>query len=96
MGCNLLIVNLNNLEVIDTMKDGGRLEGAAASILDDCFHFVCDFPISRFEHCNRQVNKVDEELARMARFSLTYDWFQEPLNEIVSILINDVMVISNE
>ena len=55
---------------------------------EDCFHYVCDFVMTRFEHCNREANKVAHELARLARFSLTSDWFKEPSNEIVMILTN--------
>ncbi|XBI64051.1 hypothetical protein VPH35_044312 [Triticum aestivum] len=95
-GCNRIIINSDNLEVIETMQDGGQSAGAAAAIFEDRFHYACDFFMTRFEHCNREANKVAHELARLARFSLTSDWFEEPLSEIVMILIDDVMVISNE
>ena len=39
---------------------------------------------------------VSHALGRLARFSLTHNWFEEPLNEIVPILINDVTVISDD
>ena len=52
--------------------------------------------MTRFEHYNREENKVAHELARLARFSSTSDLFEEPLNEIVMILTNDVLIISNE
>ena len=70
--------------------------GAAATFFDDCFYYACDFVITSFEHYNRETNKVAHELARLARFSLTSDWFEESLPEIVSILINDLLLISNE
>ncbi|KAF7005317.1 hypothetical protein CFC21_020442 [Triticum aestivum] len=95
-GCNRLIINSDKLEGIDTMNDGGQSAGAAAAIFDDCFHYACDFVIPRFEHCNREANKVAHELARLARFSSTSDWFEEPLNEIVMILTNDLLLITNE
>ncbi|XBJ13296.1 hypothetical protein VPH35_017677 [Triticum aestivum] len=95
-GCNRLIINSDNLEVIETMQDGGQSTGVAAAIFDDCFHYACDFIMTRFEHCNREANRVAHELARLARFSSTLDWFEEPINEIVLILTNDVLVISNE
>ena len=60
------------------------MRGRQSSMI--CFHYVCDFIITRFEHCNREANKVVHELAR----------FDESLNEIVTILTNDVLVISNE
>ena len=69
--------------------------GMAAAIFDDCFHYACDFVTTRFEHCNRETNKVVHELARLARFSSTSDLFEEPPNEIVMILTNVVLIISN-
>ncbi|XBI48988.1 hypothetical protein VPH35_112626 [Triticum aestivum] len=85
-GCNRLIINSDNLEVIYTMQDGGQSAGVAAAIFDDCFHYACDF----------KANKVAHELAKLARFSLTSVWFEEPVDEIVMILMNDVLLISNE
>ena len=41
---------------------------------------IIDFPICRFEHCNIVANKVTHELARLARFQLPVDWFEEPLD----------------
>ena len=95
-GCNRLIINSDNMKVIDTMQDGGQSASTTTTIFDDCFHYACDFITTRFEHCNREANKVAHELARLARFSLTSDWFEEPLNEIVMLLANDVLFISNE
>ena len=36
-GCNRLIVNSDNMEVIDTMKNRGQSAGAATTIFEDCF-----------------------------------------------------------
>ena len=83
------------MEVIDTMKNKGRSAGAAAAVFDDCYFLACDFPLTNFEHCNREANKVAHELARLAKFSETREWFEEPLVEIVQPLIDDVTVISN-
>ena len=66
------------------------------TIFDGCFHLACDFPLSRFEHCNREANNVAHVLANLAKFSFISDWFEEPHNDIVPILINDVSIISNE
>ena len=55
---------------------------------------TCDFPTAGFEHCNRETNMVAHELARVARFSTTYDWPEEPLNYIVTLLLDDVTAIS--
>ena len=59
------------MKVVHTTNDGGQSAGAAAAIFDDCFHYACDFVTARFEHYNREANKVAHELARLARFSLT-------------------------
>ncbi|XBI72514.1 hypothetical protein VPH35_066452 [Triticum aestivum] len=95
-GCNRIIINSDNLKVIETMQDGGQSADAAAAIFDDCFHYACDFVMTRFEHCYKEANKVAHELAILARFSLTSDYFEVPLNEIVVILTNDVTVILNK
>ena len=94
-GCNRLIVNSDNTEVIDTMKNGGQSAGAVTVVFDDCYFMSCEFTITRFEHCNREANKVAHEIARLANFFVTRDWFEEPMVDIVSLLIDDVTVISN-
>ncbi|KAI4971715.1 hypothetical protein ZWY2020_002629 [Hordeum vulgare] len=94
--CNRLIINSDNMKVIETMKEGGRSAGATTAIFDDCFHFACDFVASRFEHCNTEANKVAHEFARLAKFSRASHWFDEPPDEVVSLLLNDVLIISNE
>ncbi|KAI5006703.1 hypothetical protein ZWY2020_033946 [Hordeum vulgare] len=94
--CNRLIINSDNMEVIETMKDGGRSAGSAAAIFDDCFHYACNFVATKFEHRNREANKVAHELVRLARFSRASDWFEESPVEVVTLLLNDVLIISNE
>ena len=56
---------------------------------------ACDFPQTSFEHCNREANKVAHELARLAKCSMTRDWIEEPTDNIVCLLIDDVTFISN-
>ena len=45
-GSNRLIVNSDNMEVIDTTKNGGHTAGAAAAVFDDCYFLACDFFVS--------------------------------------------------
>ena len=90
-GCNRLVINSDNMEVIETMNNGGRSSSIAAVVFDDCYFLACDFPITKFEHCNREANRVAHELAKLARFSSSLNWFEEPLSEIVPLLINDVL-----
>ncbi|XBH88029.1 hypothetical protein VPH35_075380 [Triticum aestivum] len=94
-GCNRLDVNSDNIEVINTMKNGGQSAGAAAAVFDDCYFLACDFSLTRFEHCNREANRVAHELARLAKISVTNEYFEEPMDEIVPLLMDDVTVICN-
>ena len=93
-GCNRLVVNSDNTEVIEIMENGGHSAGAAAAVFDDCYFIACDFPLSSFEHCNKDANKVVLELARLAKVSKPMVDF-EPMSEIVSLLMDVVTVISN-
>ena len=49
------------------------MSGAAAALFDDCYFIASDLPVVRFEHCNREANKVAHEIARLAKFSATTD-----------------------
>ena len=82
-GCNRLDLNSDNIEVINTIKNGGQSAGAAAAVFDDCYFLACDFPLSRFEHCNTEANKMAHKLARLAKVTMTRDCFKEPMDEIL-------------
>lgn len=73
-GHNRVVINSDNLEVIDTMNNGGRSAGVVAAIFDDFYFLACDFPISCL-HCNREANRVAHELARLTKFSSTVECF---------------------
>ena len=62
-------------------------------MFDDCYFMACDFPLVGFEHCNKEANKVAHEIARVAKFSETRDWFEEPMSDIVPFPIDDVTII---
>ena len=94
-GCNRLVINSTNMEVIDTMKNEGRSTGAGGVGFDDYYFLACVFPLSSFEHCNREANMVAHELARLAKFSNSRDLFEEFMDEILPLIIVDVTVISN-
>ena len=42
--CNHIEVNSDNIEVIETMKNGGRSFGLSVTVFDDIYHLACDFP----------------------------------------------------
>lgn len=42
-GCNRLVINSDNIEVIETMNNGGRSSSTAAAVFDNCYFLACDF-----------------------------------------------------
>ncbi|KAF7047490.1 hypothetical protein CFC21_056417 [Triticum aestivum] len=78
-GCNRLMINSDNMEVIDTMKNRGHSAGVATAVFDDCCFMAGDFSLTSFERCNREANKVAHELARFVKCSMTRDWFEKPM-----------------
>ena len=62
-GCNRLVINSDSMEVIETMNNGGRSSSTAAAVFVNCYFLACDFPITKFEHCNREANRIAHELA---------------------------------
>ncbi|KAF7044192.1 LOW QUALITY PROTEIN: hypothetical protein CFC21_053451 [Triticum aestivum] len=88
------MINSDNMEVIDTMKNRGHSARVAAAVFDDCCFMAGDFSFTSFEHCNREANKIAHELARFVKCSMTKDWFEEPM-EIVPLLIDNVTIVSN-
>ena len=82
------------MKVIDAMNNRGQSAGAAVAIFEDCFFMACYFPQTSFEHCNREANKVAHELARLEKSSMTRDWIEEPMEDLVTLLIDDVTIIS--
>ena len=73
------------MEVIDTMKNGGQSAGAAAAVFDDCYFLACDFPLTRFEHCNREANKVVHKLGKLAK-KCDKGLVQGPMDEKFNVL----------
>ena len=93
VGYNRLVINSDNMEVIDTMNNGGRSSSTAAAVFDDCYFLACDFPITKFEHCNREANRVAHELAKLARFSLSNLWMESAPKALIPMLVNDATIL---
>jgi phosphotransferase system IIA component len=89
IGCNHVIMNLDCMKIIETMKNG-------AINLDDCYHLACDFIKIQFEHVSREAYSVAHELAKMARGSAQSTWIDDPTASILPLLLGDVTLISNE
>ena len=85
ISCNHLVINPDNQDVTETMKNGGHSSGATETIFDYFYHLPCDFI--------REANKVAHELGRLARFTLSVEWFEDRMDDIVSLLTNHVTII---
>ena len=56
VGNNKVIINYDNLEVVNTMNEGGRSTGQTATIFDDRYCMACDFFILRL--CIAQERQI--------------------------------------
>ena len=92
--CNCIEVNSDNIEVIETMKNGGRSFGLSAAVFDDIYHLACDFPHIIFEHAPRETNCAAHDLAKLVRSKMYAGWMEDPPIEIVDTLVKDNMVIT--
>lgn len=96
IGCNKVIINSDNLEVVNMMNNGGRSLGPAAAIFDDCFRMACEFSFASFVHyCPREANMAAHELANLAKRPLCNSFFDEPPSELILLLIGDVTIITS-
>ncbi|XBI12163.1 hypothetical protein VPH35_139070 [Triticum aestivum] len=84
--CSRLVINSDNSDVIQAMKDGGLFAGPAAAMIDDCYHMPRVLGQVRFEHCLHEANSVAHELARFARFSPPSTWFDEAPSALVPLI----------
>ena len=64
LGSNKFVIQSDNIQVIQTMLEGGFSSTASAAIFDDCRSLASVFRSISFEHCNREANEVAHSLAR--------------------------------
>uniref|UniRef100_K4A1W4 RNase H type-1 domain-containing protein n=1 Tax=Setaria italica TaxID=4555 RepID=K4A1W4_SETIT len=75
LGCNRIMIELDCLEVVETMKNDGISATVSAPIFDDCYSMWQEFDSICIDHCNREANGVAHELARIAMQSkLSCNW----------------------
>jgi hypothetical protein len=86
----------DNMEVVETMKNGTVSHGIAAAIFDDCYHLSRQFVKIQFVHVFREANTIAHELARLARGSPQCAWIEDPPNSIIPLMLSDATLISNE
>ena len=64
LGSHKFIIQSDNVQVIETMLEGGFSATSSSAIFDDCRILASGFREISFEHCNRKANEVAHELAR--------------------------------
>jgi len=79
------------------MKQGGFSATASAAIYEECVQLWQEFTSISIEHCNREINKVAHEIARVAfQSKLSCNWVDEPPSFILASLVNDVMLFEDQ
>ena len=89
------MVNSDNLELTETMKNGGHFAGNATTIIDDCYHLACEFRYITLGFCPREANTVAHELTKLDRFSFCNEWFEDASIELLPLLMKDVNLITS-
>lgn len=76
------------------MRNGGTALGPAATIYEECSSLRMNFVIVQFFHCPREANVAADCLARHLEESMSIAWHEEPPDFLVSLLSNDVSILS--
>ena len=93
IGCNSLLVQMDNLVVVEALKFNSGYSMVAAPILEECRNLFGDFGKVRIEHCNRESNMVAHLLAQQGRVDPPALWKDSPPGFIMNSLADDVNVI---
>ena len=93
VGCNILLVESDCMEVVEVMQNGGNSLGVAAAIYEECIFLCRNFTRVIFSHCPREANRAAHNLARFSEGN--HSW-QEPSGFIRVVLVDDVTVISDQ
>ena len=67
IGCNFIVVQMDNLIVVEALKFNTGQPMVAAPILEDCRKLLRDFGKVFLEHCNRESDMVAHMLAQRGR-----------------------------
>jgi len=97
IGCSKLLIQSDCSEVVETMKQGGFSATSSAAIYEECVQLWQEFTSISIEHCNREINKVAHEIARVAfQSKLSCNWVDEPPSFILASLVNDGMLFEDQ
>lgn len=93
IGCNSIYIQMDNLVIVEALKQNTGYSMVAAPILDECRSFLEEFGKVPIEHCNRESNLVAHVLAQQGRVDPPMVWLDAPPGFISSFLADDVTFI---
>ena len=97
LGLTKFVIESDNMQVIDTMRDGGFSAASAAALYYDCKILASGFTHISYVHCVRDCNEVAHLLARNSfHFFTTNVWDGDPPSFILPAMTNDVTVLDNQ
>lgn len=97
IGCSPVIVESDSLELINACNGVIELWSPYTAILADCFQISQRIGNISFKHCPREANKTAHNLARLSfDCSSVFMWDGDPPSSVLSDVINDVSLLSNE
>jgi ribonuclease HI len=97
LGVNKVVIQSDNLQVIETMNNGGFWATTSAAIFEDCVILAAGYRNISFDHCNREANEVAYELARYSFHDhVDQIWDSDPPSCLLPKLINDVTIFEKQ
>ncbi|KAI5002086.1 hypothetical protein ZWY2020_026736 [Hordeum vulgare] len=94
LGFNRVEAESDSLSVIKCCQGQDQWWDAAAAVFAECIDMATSIGKVIFSHCFREANSVAHELAKFSFCNKVEDnWINEPLEFLVSQLVNDVLII---
>jgi formate-dependent phosphoribosylglycinamide formyltransferase (GAR transformylase) len=91
--CNRIILELDCLEVINIMRERENFLDIVATVIDDFYYLVSDFPRVIFEHSYRKANCVAHGLAMVGKGINGASLADDPSDFLI---LDDITSILNE
>ncbi|XBH81254.1 hypothetical protein VPH35_106843 [Triticum aestivum] len=92
VGCNSILVQMDCLNLVESLQQNTGHSTIAAPILEDCRLLLLNFGKVILKHCNRESNMVAHVLAQNGRVDPLNLWLDSPPAFILELLADDVSV----
>jgi hypothetical protein len=80
LGISKFIIQADNIQVSETILDGGFWAISSADFFNDCRILFSGLRKYIFEHCNREANEETHELSRYSFMDhVDWSWDDDPL-----------------